>query len=158
MYLGWLSSGPPSSSWSGPGAGTMTHSAKASFFSCHGCLGSNLMQGLWKKIIDFAYVWQWTSHLAVHKKIQEQNQASQLLDNTAKWTSRLPFVNKNQWTHQSRQLLNFISATFNDQGRLCKGLLSPFGLLLGPHRAALMIILILLKHMCFLLQHFSFHS
>jgi hypothetical protein len=33
---------------------------------------------------------------AVHKKIQEQNQASQLLDNTAKWTSRLPFVNKNQ--------------------------------------------------------------
>jgi hypothetical protein len=49
-----------------------------------------------------------------------------------------------------------MSATFNDQGRLCKGLLSPFGLLLGPHRAALMIILNTFEAYVFLITTFLF--
>lgn len=97
MYLGWLSSGPPSSSWSGPGAGTVTHSAKASFFSCHGCLGSNLMhRGYERKSLTLHMFDNGPAIWAVHKKIQEQNQAGQLLDNTAKCTSHLPVMNKNQ--------------------------------------------------------------
>ncbi|KAL3574864.1 hypothetical protein D5086_022965 [Populus alba] len=96
MHLGWLSSGPPSSSWSGPGVGTVTPSAKASFFSCHGCLGSNLMQGYERKSLTLHMFDNGPAIWAVYKKIPEQNQAGQLLDNTAEGTSHLPFMNKNR--------------------------------------------------------------